>query len=127
MNGLPILIVEDDTFLREIYIDTLTKAGYQIETAVDGEEALQKIPSKKWALILLDILMPKMTGIQVVKQLKNDPDTSQLLLTSKIVFLTNLDNDSEIQEALQFGDGYLIKSQLTPGDLLNEVKHYLST
>lgn len=120
-----ILIVEDDEFLRELYVDTLTAEGYQITPALDGEEAYQKIKTGGWDLVLLDIIMPKMSGLEVVKKLKAEiPNTK---FSKTLIFLTNLDKGEEINEALSLGDGYLIKSQITPGDLVNEVKLYLSS
>lgn len=118
-----ILIVEDDDFLREVYVETLTDEGYVIDSAIDGEEGMQKIIQGGYDLVLLDIIMPKIDGLNLVKKIKSEglqPDNKRL------VFLTNLDKDEEIREALALGDGYLIKSQLTPGDLLREVKLYLS-
>lgn len=118
-----VLVVEDDAFLREIYIDTLTRGGYEVDTAVDGDEGFEKIKKGGYALILLDIILPKQDGLQIVRTLKED---SSWKADSPIVFLTNLDNDGEIKQALQLGKGYLIKSQLTPADLLKEVKLYLT-
>lgn len=116
-----ILIVEDDNFLREIYVDTLSEEGFYIETAVDGEEALGKIKKGTWDLVLLDIIMPKFDGLEVIRRLKSDP----LFKAPKIIFLTNLDKDEEIQEALKLGDGYFIKSQLNPEEFLGKVKSSL--
>jgi CheY-like chemotaxis protein len=118
-----ILVVEDDAFLREIYIDTLTRGGYNVDTAVDGDEGYDKIKKGGYDLILLDIILPKQEGLQIVRTLKEDPAWKP---TAPIVFLTNLDNDGEIKQALQLGKGYLIKSQLTPADLLKEVGLYLA-
>lgn len=118
-----ILVVEDDAFLREIYIDTLTRGGYAVDTAVDGDEGFDKIKKGGYDLVLLDIILPKQEGLQIVRTLKEDPNWKP---TAPIVFLTNLDNDGEIKQALQLGKGYLIKSQLTPADLLKEVGLYLT-
>jgi CheY-like chemotaxis protein len=117
-----ILIVEDDEFLRELYAETLSGEGYTVETAIDGEDGYNKMKQGGWDLVLLDIIMPKMNGLEVIKKIKAESPQS----TSKsLVFLTNLDKDAEIKEALQYGDGYLIKSQITPGDMIREVKIYL--
>lgn len=122
-SAIKILVVDDDLFLRELYVETLTDEGYTIESAVDGEEALAKIKQGGWDLILLDIIMPKMDGIQVMKSVVA---SGPLPAPNKtIVFLTNLDNPEEIKEALQLGKGYIIKSQITPADLIEKVKGYL--
>ena len=117
-----ILVVEDDAFLREIYLDSLKRGGYAVEVASDGEEGYTKIKNGKYDLILLDIIMPKMDGLQVMRTLRSDPTFTS---PTPVVFLTNLDNDAEIKQALTLGKGYLIKSQMTPADLLQEVKKYL--
>jgi two-component system, OmpR family, alkaline phosphatase synthesis response regulator PhoP len=122
MDTKKILVVEDDEFLREIYVETLTQEGYQIETAEDGDQAFEKIKQGGWDLVLLDIILPKRDGLEVVKSLREDPNFH---FPNPIVFLTNLDNDDQIKQALEFGHGYLIKSQITPGDLIREVKMYL--
>lgn len=119
-----ILIAEDDEFLRELYADILTSEGYTIETAVDGEDALQKLSQGGWDLVLLDIIMPKLSGLDVAKKAKELPPPA--VPNKSIIFLTNLDKGEEIKEALLLGTGYLIKSQITPGDLVKEVKLYLA-
>lgn len=122
MDQPKILVVEDDLFLRELYTDILGAEGYKVEGAQDGEEALQKIKVGGYDLILLDIIMPKMDGLTVMKQMQN---TTPQNPNKCVVFLTNLDKDEEIKTALQLGNGYLIKSQITPGSLVLEVKAYL--
>lgn len=123
MDKAKILVVEDDDFLREVYVETLTGEGYTIETAADGDEGLQKMKQGGYDLVLLDIILPKMDGLAIMRKLKSE-GTAQP--NKKIIFTTNLDKDEEIKQALELGDGYLIKSQLTPGDLIKEVKLQLS-
>lgn len=118
-----ILIAEDDQFLRELYADVLKAEGYQVTTAVDGEDAYQKISQDGWDLVLLDIVMPKMSGLDVMNKIRTlNPQPEN----KSIVFLTNLDKGEEIKQALILGNGYLIKSQITPGDLIKEVELYLN-
>lgn len=123
MDQQRILVVEDDLFLRELYSDILTQEGYKVETAQDGEEALQKIKVGGYDLILLDIIMPKMDGLEVMRQVQASPPQNP---NKCVIFLTNLDKDEEIKTALKLGNGYLIKSQITPGSLVEEVKNYIS-
>ena len=118
-----VLVVEDDAFLRELYVDTLKAEGYQIDSAEDGFIASEKIRQGGWDLVLLDIIIPKINGLDVMKQLASNPPVQP---NKCVVFLTNLDKGEEIKEALQLGNGYLIKSQITPGDLVNEVRNYLA-
>lgn len=117
-----ILVVEDDQFLRELYTDVLSGEGYKVDSAVDGEDALGKMKIGGFDLVLLDIIMPKMDGLSVMKQMQSAPALSP---NKCVIFLTNLDKDEEIKTALQLGNGYLIKSQITPGSLIEEVKVYL--
>ncbi len=122
MDPQKILVVEDDLFLRELYTDILSAEGYKVEGAQDGEEALQKMKVGGYDLVLLDIIMPKMDGLTVMRQMQSSPPQNP---NKCVVFLTNLDKDEEIKTALQLGNGYLIKSQITPGSLVEEVKKYL--
>ena len=122
MDQQRILVVEDDLFLRELYADILSGEGYKVDTAADGEVALEKMKVGGYNLVLLDIIMPKMDGLSVMKQLQNNPP---LAPNKCVIFLTNLDKDEEIKTALQLGNGYLIKSQITPGILVEKVKVYL--
>lgn len=124
-NKKKILIIEDDLFLRDIYLEVLANAGYSVDSAEDGQKGFDKIKLGGWDLVLMDIIMPVMSGVDVMHKLHEEPQFSPQNFYKKLVFLTNLDNDKEIKDALQFGDGYLIKSQLTPGDILNEIKLYL--
>ena len=122
MNALKILIVEDDQFLRELYCDVLKAEGYVIDIAIDGQEGLKKIKEGGYDLVLLDIIMPKIDGLEIMRRIKTDPSA---LPNKCVIFLTNLDKEEEIKEALHLGNGYLIKSQITPGSLVQELKAYL--
>ena len=124
MNQSQILLVEDEQYLRELYHEILTDQGYDVDTAADGEEGYNKVKQGGWDLIILDIILPKMNGLEIMRKIKSNPPDKP---NKKIVFLTNLDKDEEIKEALQLGDGYFIKSQITPGGLINELKNYLAT
>ena len=123
MDQQKILVAEDDLFLRELYTDILSGEGYKVESASDGEEALQKMKAGGYDLVLLDIIMPKMDGLSVMRQVQTTPPQNP---NKCVVFLTNLDKDEEIKTALKLGNGYLIKSQITPGILVEEVKNYLN-
>lgn len=122
MDPQRILVVEDDLFLRELYTDILSGEGYSVDAVADGEAALEKMKVGGYSLVLLDIIMPKMDGLSVMRQLQNDKPQSP---NKCVIFLTNLDKDEEIKTALQLGNGYLIKSQITPGSLVKEIKVYL--
>lgn len=121
MDPKKVLVVEDDQLLREMYVETLKDEGFVVEAAQDGIEGLQKLKLGGWDLVLLDIIMPRMSGIDVMKELNATPPPNPNKI---ILFLTNLDKSEDIKVALELGNGYLIKSQMTPGDLINEVKMY---
>lgn len=123
MNQAKILVVEDDAFLREVFLETLQREGYTVDSATNGHEALEKLKPGGWDLVLLDIIMPEMDGLEVMKKYNEQNKEKP---SKQIIFLTNLDNDNVLKEALTLGDGYLIKSQLTPPDLIKEVKLYLA-
>lgn len=122
MDAEKILVVEDDLLLSGLYTDILTSEGYRVDTARDGEEALRKIKLGGYNLVLLDIILPKIDGLEVMKQIQASPPQNP---NKCVVFLTNLDKDDEIKAALKLGQGYLIKSQITPGNLIEEIKTYL--
>ncbi|MBI2196798.1 response regulator [Candidatus Daviesbacteria bacterium] len=118
-----ILIVEDDQFLREFYQELLVAEGYNVDTAADGEIGLSKIQNNDYSLILLDLMLPKKDGVQILKDLKVAPAKSS---NTPIVVLTNLGQDTVIKECFNLGaDGYLIKSALNPDQVLTEIKSYL--
>lgn len=123
-GGKKILIVEDDQFLRDFYQELLASEGYVVEGAADGEEGLTKISQGGWDLILLDIMLPKKDGLQILKDLKVKSPSGSLGL---IVILTNLGHDAVINQAFSLGaSGYLIKSAMNPDEVLKEVNNFLN-
>lgn len=124
MENKKILIVEDDQFLREFYQELLTAEGYLVDVAADGEVAQKKIWETEFDLILLDIMLPKKDGVQILNDLKLHPAKSSNV---SIVVLTNLGQDAVIKQCFELGAaGYLIKSALNPDQVLTEIKSYLS-
>lgn len=118
-----ILIVEDDLFLREFYQELLQGEGYFVDVAADGEVALKKVLENEYDLVLLDIMLPKKDGVQILKDLKLHPAKSVDL---SILVLTNLGHDAVVKECFELGaDGFLIKSALNPDQVLTEIKSFL--
>jgi CheY-like chemotaxis protein len=114
-----ILLVEDDRFLRKAAEATLRRNGFIVCTAVDGEEALQRIRDEAPDLVLLDLIMPKLQGFEVLRILKEDPVTQAI----PVVVLSNLGQESDVQQALQGGAiAYLIKANLSLQDLVTQVQ-----
>ena len=117
-----ILIVEDDKFVSELYIHQFLKHGFLAKVAVDGEEALEFIKKDKYDVVLLDIMIPKYDGVEVLKRLKDDPDTKNIY----VIILSNLGQDELIKQALQLGaKAYIIKSLYTPDQVVAEVRSIL--
>jgi len=118
-----ILIIDDDQYLRELYQEILTEEGYHITTAGDGNEGLDKIKSKKFDLVLLDVMMPKLDGIGFLKEARK---RNLEINAPKIILLTNLAHGPVLEEAQQYGaKDYLIKADLTPDQVVKKVKEYL--
>ena len=122
MEKKKILLVEDDQFTRELYVEVLKDAGFEINSAVDGLDGLAKIKMGRYDLILLDVMMPKMDGLDVLRSLINEPPAVK---NGPIVLLTNLTNDPVIDTAYGLNaKGHLVKSDITPGELVEHVKKY---
>src|SRR5579863_4241868 len=118
-----ILLVEDDDGLANVYITRLQAEGFDIRRVGDGEDALASALSYRPDLVLLDVMMPKVSGFDVLDILRNTPETANL----KIVMLTALSQDSDKQRAEGLGvDDYLVKSQVVIADVIERIKHHLS-
>ena len=117
-----ILLVEDDKSLREIYGVRLLAEGYDIVSAGDGEEALAMAIKERPALIVSDVMMPKISGFDVLDILRNTPETKDI----KVVMLTALSQQKDQDRAKALGvDDYLIKSQVVITDVIGRVKFHL--
>lgn len=119
-----ILLVDDDEDIKDIYLEILTAAGYKVDVALDGEEGLNKIIQNSYDLVLLDIMMPKLDGLGVLKALKEKYSNLNL---PPIVMLSALNQDEVIDEATALGaKGFMKKSDLTPEDALKKIDEYIS-
>lgn len=119
-----ILLVEDEKDIRDLYEQILSGAGFTVDTAENGEEGYTKAKSGDYDLILLDIIMPKLDGLSVLKRLKMTPSHEK---NQKIVVMTVLADPRYIDDALKSGaDDYLIKSSLTPEQVIEKIKAILS-
>lgn len=115
-----ILVVEDDQFLRDLYNELLTQEGYSVDTAADGEEGLNKMTQGGYDLVLLDIMLPKKDGLEIMRSLKQNPPLES---NGPILLLTNLGQEAIIKEGFEMGaNGYIIKSAMTPEQVLHEIK-----
>ena len=118
---MKVLLVEDEADIREIYTELLLLEGYEIDQAGDGDEALNKALSTDWDILLLDIMLPKRDGLEILSNIKSN----QELRNKPVILLTNLDKDSILQACMQLGaNNYLVKSNITPQEVLKEVSKY---
>jgi len=117
-----ILIIEDDPFLSEMYVAKFSENNFQVEVAVDGKAGLAKIKEFIPDLILLDIVLPKMDGFEILKKIKSDPKLKNI----PIVLLTNLGQKNEIEKGMSLvADEYIIKAHFTPTAVVAKVKEIL--
>lgn len=117
-----ILIAEDDGFISEVYSTKLSLEGFDICIALDGKEALERVKTEKPDLILLDIMMPKLDGLEILEKLKADSGLKKI----PVVVLTNVGEKDAIDKALSLGAvDYLIKSSHTPGEVVAKIKSLL--
>lgn len=117
-----ILLIEDDVFVRDIYTRELKKGDYDISVAEDGQEGIDKTKATKYDLILLDIMLPKKTGIDALKEIRMP---SNLNKDTAIYLLTNLGQGSIIKQAIDIGaQGYLLKARVLPSQVYSAVNEY---
>lgn len=120
-NGKTILLAEDDPFIERMYHTKLDGAGFTVISVNNGRDAYEQIKSSQPDLTMLDVMMPELTGFQVVAALKADGE----LARHKIMMLTNSANPKDRQQAADLGVDYFIKSDLTPREVLDHINQKL--
>lgn len=119
-----ILIIEDDPFLSEMYLAKFVQSGFEVEVAFDGKMGLDKAKEILPDLILLDIVLPKMDGFEVLKEIKKE---NSILKEVPVVLLTNLGQKDEVEKGVKLGaDEYIIKAHFTPTAVVNKINKILS-
>jgi len=117
-----ILLVEDDTALAAVYKSRLELEGFETREVNNGEEALSAAVEFRPDLILLDAMMPKISGFDVLDILRNTPETTNI----RVIMLTALSQPKDKERAESLGvDDYLVKSQVVIGDVVDRIKHHL--
>lgn len=117
-----ILLVEDDTALASVYRARLELEGFDVCEANNGEDALSLAVSEHPDLVLLDVMMPKISGFDVLDILRNTPETTNI----RVIMLTALSQPKDKERAEQLGvDDYLVKSQVVIDDVIERVRHHL--
>ncbi|MCK4539893.1 response regulator [Candidatus Parcubacteria bacterium] len=119
--GVKVLLVEDDAFLREICSKKLTKEGYTVYEAIDGEQALEGVKQVKPDIILLDIILPAIDGFQILNEIKSNPN--EAISKVPVIMLSNLGQDDDIKKAMDAGaDDYLVKAHFTTEEIVSKIK-----
>jgi len=117
-----ILLIEDEAFISDMYKIMFEKQGFLVDTASDGKEGLEKTESGDFDLILLDIMLPKMNGLEVLKEVRKEGAKAK---KTPVFLLTNLGQENVIKEALKIGaQGYLMKANLLPQQIVDEVNDF---
>ena len=117
-----VLLIEDDDFLSKMYATKLEMEGYHPLIALDGERGLKRALKDKPDLVILDILLPKLDGLEVLRRIKADKRTKQI----PVILLTNLSQKEDIQTALNLGaSDYLIKAYFMPSEVIEKIKKYI--
>ena len=117
-----ILLVEDDKFLRELISKKLEQEKFNVITAIDGEQGFKLIKKEMPDLILLDLLLPSMSGWEVLEAIKKDATIASI----PVLILTNLGEKEDVENGLQSGaQDYIIKAHYTPNEIIDKVKKYL--
>lgn len=123
VSGKNILLIEDETFIADIYARELTKAGFKVEIKNDGITGLKALEEGTYDLLLLDIMLPGIHGLELLRQWRVKNPNSQM----PVLLLTNLGQDEVIKEAFTLGArGYLIKASYTPKQIVDEIINALS-
>ena len=114
-----ILLVEDDEFLAELYATKLNLEGFEVLLAADGEKGLKMVKESKPDLVLLDIILPKMDGFEVLANMQQD----QTVKNIPVILLTNLSQKDEVKRGLDLGaKDYLIKAHFMPSEVVKKIK-----
>ncbi|HVX47947.1 MAG TPA: response regulator [Candidatus Saccharimonadales bacterium] len=116
--GRSILCLEDEHFIGELYARALTKAGYQVNVIADGAKGQEEAETNKYDLILLDLMLPNVTGIEILRRLR-DP-ARQTPIKAKIIITTNLEQREDVRAEIEKqADAYLVKADFTPSQLVD--------
>ena len=119
-----ILFIEDEAALQKTFGDILGAEGFQVISAIDGEIGLRLAESEKPNLIILDLILPKLHGLEVLKNLKGNKETQNI----PVIILTNLGDLENIEKALELGaTTYMVKSDYTLDDIIEKVKKAISS
>jgi DNA-binding response OmpR family regulator len=116
---MKVLLVEDEEFIRDLFKRQLDLSGFTTDAFGTGQDGLNAISKNAYDLVLLDIMLPDINGLQILQNIRSNPTTK----TIAVVLLTNLGQDAVIKQGFELGaDGYLVKAAYTPDQIVQEVK-----
>lgn len=116
--GKKVLCIEDEHFISELYVRSLSKAGYSVDVELDGAAGLKKAQTDQYDIILLDLMIPTVTGIEVLRALRDPAQTPHL--KAKVIITTNLEQRDDVRADIEKqADGYLVKAEITPRELVD--------
>lgn len=119
---MKIILIEDDAFLSDLYKNQLEKAGHTVLQAFDPSEGLRIISDAKPDLVILDLIMPKFSGMEILKKIKSGSDLKEI----KVIVLSNIKDEKIVKEATDLGaKGYIVKTTIIPDQISEEIKKYL--
>lgn len=122
-NGRSILLVEDEPLLANLLKKRLEKEGYSVQIAGDGQSALDLLKSNKFNLILLDIILPKVSGFELMENIRQDPGYAN----APIIVISNLGQEGDIEKGKRLGAvGYFVKAHVSIEDLVSQIKKFLT-
>jgi CheY-like chemotaxis protein len=117
-KGKKVLCIEDEHFISELYERALGKAGYEVTVELDGLKGLQAAQTDQFDIILLDLMIPSLTGIDILRDLRDPVKTPKF--HAKIIITTNLEQREEVRADIEKqADGYLVKAEITPYELVD--------
>lgn len=116
-NGKRVLCIEDEHFISELYARALTRGGYTVDLETDGQKGLEKAQTDQYDIILIDLMIPTIDGIEILRTLRDTTRTPHL--KAKLIVITNLEQRDEVRADIERqADGYIIKAEITPHELV---------
>jgi CheY-like chemotaxis protein len=118
-----ILLVEDDPFIAEIYKKKLESSGYEIINVTSGRAVLKELKEQKFDLVLLDLVLPEMSGTEVLRELRQNKEYDPAI---KVVVFSNLSSSEDQEEVLKLGaNGFISKTEFSPSEVVEEIEKFL--
>jgi DNA-binding response OmpR family regulator len=113
-----VLCIEDEHFISELYARALKKAGYEVDVVLDGQKGMAAAQTDRYDIILLDLMIPNITGIEVLRTLRDPAKTPKM--HARIIITTNLEQRDDVRADIEKqADGYLVKAEITPHELVD--------